>query len=77
MAEKGALCNPMDDGCKALEHVRGELNNAKASKKYVDDRFGRVEEKLDRLYAVGIGFLVTFSLTTIFTGARFALSLLS
>lgn len=70
------ICNPMDDGCKALEHVHGKLNNAKASKAYVDERFGKMEAKIDRLYTVAIGFFVTFSVTAIFTVGRFALSLL-
>lgn len=70
------LCKPLDDGCKALEKVRGELRNEKASKKYVDERFGKMEKKIDRIYTAMMAFVVTFSVTAIFTVARFALSLL-
>ncbi len=70
-------CNPMDGGCKALERVRGELTNEKASKNYVDGRLKTVEQKIDKLTSVAIGALVTFSLTAVFAIARFALALLT
>jgi len=66
----------MGGGCKALADVKGDLTNEKASKDYVDGRFGTMEQKLDKLISLAIGVLVTFSLTAIFTAARFALTLL-
>ena len=75
MTPNGAQCDPMHGGCKALSDLRGELQNNKASKDYVDVKMKEFEKKLDNMKTWLVSTCVSVLAGIILTILRFALSL--
>ena len=65
MTPDGVQCNPMTTGCKALEAVKGYLENKKANKDYVDTEVKELSKKMDKHRTYLISILISTVLLTL------------